>query len=150
MKEKIRYAFYLLLPIIGGSIIGFLTSSYIDYDSLTKPFLSPPSWLFPVMWSIIYVLLGISYFLFRKNTYDEDTVLIYYIQLIVNYLWSIIFFVFKFRLLAIFWILLLDVLVIMLMININKYNKKSTYLLVPYIIWNIFATYLTVGIFLLN
>ena len=150
MKEKLKYAFYLLLPVIGGGIIGFLTNSFIDYNELVKPYLSPPSWLFPVAWTVIYILMGISYFLFRKKTYDEDTVLIYYIQLIVNYLWSIIFFVFKFRLLAIFWIILLDVLVIMLMVNMYRYKKKSTYLLVPYIIWTIFATYLTVGIYLLN
>lgn len=150
MNNKIKYAFYLLLPIISGSIIGFLTNDYIDYNSLVRPPFSPPSWLFPVMWSIIYILMGISYFLFRKKFYNEDTSINYYTQLVVNLLWSVIFFVFKFRLLAIFWIILLDVLVILLMNNYKKFEKKSTYLLVPYAIWIIFATYLTIGIYFLN
>lgn len=150
MKNKIRYAFYLFLPLICGSIVGFLTNDFIDYNSLVKPPLAPPSILFPIMWSIIYILMGISYFLFKKKYYDEDTSISYYVQLIVNLLWTIIFFVFKLRLLAIFWIILLDVLVILLMINYKKYEKKSTYLLVPYLIWILFATYLTIGIYFLN
>ena len=64
MKEKIKYAFYLLLPIIGGSLIGFLINDYIDYKELVKPPLAPPSIFFPIAWTIIYILLGISYFLY--------------------------------------------------------------------------------------
>ena len=150
MKEKIRYAFYLLLPIIGGSIIGFLIKDYIDYKELIKPPLSPPSIFFPIAWTIIYILLGISYFIYRKNNYNKKTIRIYYIQLFFNFLWSIIFFIFKLRFISIIWILILDILLILLMKSFYKEQKISTYLLIPYILWIIFATYLNIGIYLLN
>ena len=148
MNEKIKNAFYLLLPIILGSIVGFFISNYIDYTELVKPPAAPPKILFPIMWSIIYILMGISYYLYRKNS-DEKNIL-YYVQLIVNLLWSIIFFVFKFRLLAIFWIILLDILVYLLIVRFKRVNKVSAYLNIPYLLWCLFATYLTIGIYILN
>ena len=92
--------------------------------------------------------MGISYYLYRKNS-DEKNIL-YYVQLIVNLLWSIIFFVFKFRLLAIFWIILLDILVYLLIVRFKRVNKVSAYLNIPYLLWCLFATYLTIGIYILN
>ena len=140
----------MFLPIIGGSLIGFITSKSIDYSNLIKPPLAPSKILFPIAWSIIYLLLGISYYLYKKENSDKTIDIVYYIGLIVNYLWTFIFFVFKLRLLAIFWIILLDILVILLAILYYKYEKKSTLLLIPYILWIIFATYLTTGIYILN
>lgn len=150
MKEKLKYAFYLLLPLIGGSIIGFLTKDYIDYKELVKPPLAPSSILFPIAWTIIYILLGISYFLYRKKDSNHDTILLYYIQLIFNFLWSIIFFILKQRLLSVFWILTLDILVVILFISYLKRNKPSAYLIIPYLLWLAFATYLNIGIYILN
>ncbi len=148
MLKKI---FYLFFPIVIGSVIGFIINKYIDYSTLVKPPLSPPKLLFPIMWSIIYLLLGISYYLYKKNSIDNKKInYIYYIQLIVNYLWSIIFFVWKLRFVAIIWIIILLILVINLYrLYYSKY-KISSYLLIPYIIWNVFATYLTIGIYILN
>lgn len=148
MLKKI---FYLFFPIMIGSIIGFVINKYIDYSILIKPPLSPPKLLFPIMWSIIYLLLGISYYLYKKNSIDNKKInYIYYIQLIVNYLWSFIFFVWKLRFVAIIWIIILLILVINLYrLYYSKY-KISAYLLIPYIIWTMFATYLTIGIYILN
>lgn len=148
MLKKI---FYLFFPIMIGSIIGFVINKYIDYSILIKPPLSPPKLLFPIMWSIIYLLLGISYYLYKKNSIDNKKInYIYYIQLIVNYLWSFIFFVWKLRFVAIIWIIILLILVIDLYrLYYSKY-KISAYLLIPYIIWTMFATYLTIGIYILN
>ena len=87
---------------------------------------------------------------YKKRNNDKTVDIVYYIGLIVNYLWTFIFFVFKLRLLAIFWIILLDILVILLAILYYKYEKKSALLLIPYILWIIFATYLTTGIYVLN
>ncbi len=150
MKDKIKALFHLFLPIIGGSLIGFITNKSIDYSNLIKPPLTPPKILYPIAWSIIYLLLGISYYLYKKRNNDKTVDIVYYIGLIVNYLWTFIFFVFKLRLLAIFWIILLDILVILLAILYYKYEKKSALLLIPYILWIIFATYLTTGIYVLN
>ena len=148
MKEKIKNAYYLLLPIILGGLVGFIINNFIDYPILNKPPLAPPKILFPIMWSIIYILMGISYYLYRKKTDQENT--LYYTQLIVNLLWSIIFFVFKLRLLSIFWIVLLDILVYLLIVKFKKVNSTSAYLNIPYLVWCLFATYLTIGIYILN
>ena len=66
----IKSIFYIFLPIILGSVVGFLISGYMDYETLIKPFLAPPKILFPIAWSIIYLLMGISYYIFRKNDCD--------------------------------------------------------------------------------
>ena len=147
---KVKNLFYLFFPIILGSLVGFIINGYIDYNSLIKPVLAPPSWIFPVMWSIIYLLMGISYYIYRKD--DEDTIvsIIYYIQLFVNLLWSIIFFVFKFRLFACIWIVLLDVFVLFMIYLFWNKKRLSAYLNIPYMLWILFATYLTIGIYLLN
>lgn len=144
--------FRIFLPLVVGGIVGFIMSSFIDYNVLNKPPLSPPGWVFPVAWSIIYLLMGISYYLFRKNVdYNINRErLVYYLQLGVNALWSIFFFVFKWRLFSIFWILLLMVLVVYLFNLFFRKFKTSAYLLIPYIIWLLFATYLNIGVYVLN
>ncbi len=146
--KKLKNAFYILLPIILGSIIGLATSKYIDYQYLNKPLLSPPKILFPIMWSIIYILLGISYYLYKKKT--DKTSYVYYVGLFVNLMWTILFFVFKLRFVSIIWILLLDILVYLILKEFKKVNKISFYLNIPYFIWCLFATYLTIGIYILN
>jgi len=151
MKNIIKNIFYLFLPIILGSIVGFLISDYIDYTTLIKPPLAPPKILFPIAWSIIYLLMGISYYILKTNsTYSEREDFIYYLQLFVNLLWSIIFFIFKARLLASIWIIILDILVIYMIYLFYKKIKVSAYLNIPYFLWILFATYLTIGIYILN
>ena len=151
MKKITTSLFYLFLPIVLGSIVGFLISGSIDYTSLNQPPLAPPKIFFPIAWSIIYLLMGISYFLFRReNEYAVVEPVVYYLQLFVNLLWSIIFFVWKWRFFAILWILLLDFLVIFLLYLFFKKKKISAYLNIFYLLWILFATYLTIGIYLLN
>ena len=146
-----RNLFYLFFPIVIGSLVGWFISGYIDYTTLVKPPFAPPKILFPIAWTIIYLLLGISYFLLNKNSnVDKKERRIYYLQLIVNYLWSFIFFVFKLRLLAFFWIILLDILVYYMVYLFYQKYKLSAYLNIIYLIWITFATYLTLGIYLLN
>lgn len=151
MKNILKNLFYLLLPILIGILVSFLIKNSIDYASLAKPLLAPPSILFPIVWSIIYIIMGISYYLLNKNNYvDIDTKKVYYAQLIVNALWSVIFFLFKLRLLSCFWIILLDILVIVMIYKFYNINKISSYLNILYLIWCLFATYLTIGIYVLN
>ena len=143
--------FYLFFPLICGSIIGLLTSSFIDYNTLIKPPLSPPGYIFGIVWPILYLLMGISYYLLKKDNYDtQKESIIYYSQLFVNLLWSIFFFVLKWRLFTVFWTILLLGLVIYMIILFFKKNKVSVYLNIPYLIWLIFATYLSIGVYILN
>ena len=142
---------YILTPIIGGSIVGLIINKSIDYNYLVNPPLSPPSYLFPIVWSILYLLIGTSYYIYRKNNNDDSlTIRLYYIQLILNYLWSIIFFTLKLRTLAVIWIIILAITIIYLMIRFYKEEITSFYLFIPYILWVLFATYLNIGIVVLN
>ena len=150
MKMILRNIFYLFFPLLIGSIVGILISPNIDYNNLNLPLLSPPNIVFPIVWSILYLLMGISYFLFKKNDSFNTISIIYYIQLFVNAMWSIIFFLWNLKFFAIIWILLLDILVILLIYLFFKKNKISAYLNIPYLLWILFATYLTIGIYILN
>ncbi len=142
---------YILTPLIGGSIVGLIINKSIDYNYLVNPPLSPPSYLFPIVWNVLYLLIGISYYIYRKNNNDNHlTIKLYYIQLILNYLWSIIFFTLKLRTLAVIWIIVLAITVIYLMIRFYKEERTSFYLFIPYILWILFATYLNIGIVVLN
>jgi len=149
---NIKKLFYLFLPLLSGSIIGLIISNYIDYDLLIKPPLSPPGYIFPIVWSILYILMGISYLLFKnkypENTHKEDK--IYYFQLITNLLWSIFFFILKWYFFTILWTILLVLLVIYMIYLFYQKNKLSAYLNIPYLLWLLFATYLTIGVFILN
>ena len=105
----------IAIPLIVGGIIGAITSKYMDYQMLEKPFLAPPGFIFPIVWTFLYVLMGISYGILKSNGLLDDTAsFVYYLQLGINALWSIFFFVLEWSLFAFFWILLLFVTVILL------------------------------------
>jgi len=149
-KFKI-YLKSILIPVIVGGIVGFIISGYIDYNTLVQPPLAPPSIAFPIVWSVLYVLMGVSYGILASNSLVDTKInSIYYLQLFVNALWSIFFFVFKWRFFAFLWILLLLVLVIIMIIRFYNKNKLAGLLQIPYLLWVGFATYLNFGIYLLN
>lgn len=149
-KIKI-YAKSILIPVIIGGVIGLIISSSIDYNSLQKPPLSPTSILFPIVWTILYVLMGISYGILDSKSLIEPKInFIYYLQLFVNATWSLIFFTLKWRLFAFIWIIILDILVGVMIIDFFKKNKTAGLLQIPYLLWIIFASYLNLGVYLLN
>ena len=150
MKIKI-YIKDILVPVIIGGVVGLIISGSIDYNSLQKPPLAPPSIVFPIVWTIIYIIMGISYGMLKnENLVDSKTKWIYYIQLLINALWPIIFFTLKARFFAFIWIILLDILVITMIIDFYKKKKVAGILQIPYLLWSLFATYLNLGIYLLN
>ena len=150
MKIKIYFE-AILFPLIIGGLVGLITANFIDYNYLTKPFFSPPGYLFPIVWSILYVLMGISYGRLKNLDLNDSKIeLIYYIQLLVNALWSIFFFVLKWRLFSFFWILLLLILVIIMIYRFYQKDKLAGLLQLPYLIWILFASYLNLSIYLLN
>ena len=149
--KLLKNLFYIFFPLIIGITISLLTRGNFNLNELKQPPLAPPSILFPIVWTILYLLIGISYYLYKKNTYTHNPeIIIYYTQLLVNALWSIIFFTLKLRFFSIIWILALVILIYTLITLFNQKYKPSAYLLIPYLIWCIFATYLNIGIYLLN
>lgn len=151
MKKVISSLFYLFFPLIVGGIVAFVIKDSIDYSLLVKPVLAPPKILFPIAWTIIYFLMGLSYYFYKKDNSDFGIIdILYYVQLFVNAFWSIIFFLWKARFAAVLWIVLLDVLVLFLVYFFLQKKKISAILNIPYLLWILFATYLTIGIYVLN
>lgn len=149
-KIKI-FAKSILIPVIVGGAVGAITSNAINYNDLIQPFFAPPSIIFPIVWTILYVLMGISYgILENKGLIDSQINSIYYLQLTVNALWTFIFFVFKWRFFAFIWILILDALVIDMVIKFYKKDKIAGLLQIPYLVWISFATILNLAVYILN
>ena len=151
MNKLKVYIKSIILPLAVGGIIGLITSSSIDYNNLQKPPLAPPGYLFPIIWTILFALMGISYGILKnKKLVDEKINPIYYLQLVVNALWSIFFFTFKWRLFSFIWIILLDVLIFIMIIRFFNKDKLAGLLQLPYLLWAIFASYLNLAIYFLN
>ena len=151
MENLKVYIKSILVPVIIGGIVGLIISGSMDYNSLEKPFLSPPSIVFPIVWTILYILMGASYGILKsKNLVDDEISAIYYLQLFVNALWPIAFFILKWRFFAFLWIIFLIVLVIYMVIKFYQKNKLAGLLQMPYLIWTLFAAYLNLFVYLLN
>lgn len=151
MNKFFTYLKAIIIPVAVGGVVGFITSKFMDYDMLQKPFLSPPSIIFPIVWTILYVLMGVSYGrLKEKSLVNENIRFIYYLQLAVNAFWPIFFFVLKWRLFAFIWIVLLAILVLTMVIKFYNKEKIAGLLQIPYFVWVLFASYLNLAIYLLN
>ena len=151
LKDKWVWIKSIFIPVILGGIVALLISGSMDYNDLNRPPLSPPGFIFGIVWTVLYILMGVSYgIIASKDLVDKNINIIYYLQLFVNLLWPIAFFIFKWRLFAFIWLLLLIILVIKMIIDFYKKNKLSAYLQIPYLLWCIFAAYLNLGVYLLN
>ena len=141
----------ILIPVIVGGVVGLLISQFMDYEMLKKPPFAPPGFIFPIVWTILYILMGVSYGILKTNNKVDDEInLIYYLQLGVNALWSIFFFIFKWRLFSFIWIILLAILVFIMIIKFYNKNKVAGLLQIPYLLWVLFASYLNLGFYILN
>ena len=125
---------FILIPLSLGSLVGLLTVPNSNIDSILPP------WIFPIVWTILYILMGISSYIIYEETKEISK--IYIGQLIVNLLWSFIFFKFKLFKLAFIWILLLILLVIIMIRDFISKNKTAGLLQIPYLIWLVIAAIL--------
>jgi len=134
---KINYkklSIFILIPLVLGTIVGLLTTTNSNIDSVIPP------WIFPVVWTILYILMGISSYIIYEETNEISK--IYIIQLIFNLLWSFVFFKFKLFTVAFIWILILILLVIIMIKEFLSKNKLAGYLQIPYLIWLFIAAIL--------
>ncbi len=135
MKNNLKTLIkFILIPIALGSLVGVLTVPNSNIESII------PSWVFPVVWTILYTLMGISAYLIYKK--EKDVPMIYTIQLIFNLLWSFVFFEFKLFTLAFIWILFLIILVIIMIKKFLSIDKTAGLLQIPYLLWLFVAAYL--------
>ena len=157
MWKKIKpYVVSVLIALAVGGLSAWLTMDSMDiYSSINQPALAPPAWLFPVVWGILFVLMGISAALVYTDKYASpkekaSALKVYAIQLIVNFFWSLIFFNLRNYLFAFIWLILLWVLILIMIVKFYKIRPVSGLLQIPYLLWVTFAGYLNVMIFLLN
>lgn len=142
----------ILIPLSIGLIGSIFSNSQMQYSDFIKPDISPPAYVFPIVWTILYILMGISSYIVwnADDSKKYRAIKVYIIQLLVNGFWTLIFFNLNNYLLAFFWIILLIILVINMIIKFYQINKTSAYLQVPYLLWLIFAAYLNLSIYFLN
>lgn len=158
MRKAIVFISMLLLPFCVGLVAGALTQNAQEaFGMYNKPPLSPPAWLFPVAWTILYILMGIASYLVYVNTSSSETVgtkilalLFYAVQLFFNFLWSLVFFRLEEYWVAFVWLLILWVLVFIMMILYRKISALAFWLTIPYLGWLTFAAYLNLGVAMLN
>lgn len=154
-KSKIKpYAVSILLTLAVGGLSGFLTSMGMDsFDALTKPPLTPSSFLFPIVWTVLFILMGVGaarIFMTEPTAARNRALIVYVVQLAVNFFWSIIFFNLQAYAFAFFWLILLWVLILTMIYLFCKIDKPAALLQIPYAIWVTFAGYLNLMIWLMN
>ena len=154
LKNKFLSFFLFFILTYSASFIGGLaTVSYKEpwYSSLIKTNFNPPDWIFAPVWTILYLLMTIAIWIFwHSKNKNLDTVYIYFIHLVFNTTWSIVFFVFHNIFLALINLIILIVLIIIIMARFKRVNLKSYYLMFPYLLWCCYALILNLSLFILN
>ena len=142
----------LAVPLAVGGLSALLTKDSMEtFDSLNKPALSPPGWLFPVVWTVLFVLMGLAcYLVVTSGRSNRVTLMLYGVQLFFNLLWSLIFFRAGAYLAAFIWLILLWLLISATTVLFYRISKPAGLLMLPYLLWVTFAGYLNLSIYLLN
>ena len=152
-KKILKVGLFIAIPLLIGGLSSLITMGNMQlFDSINKPPLAPPKWLFPVAWTILYIMMGIaSYFLYKADSEEgREALVLYGIQLFFNFWWSIIFFNLKAYWFAAIWLFTMWIIILILLIKSKKIDVRSFWLLLPYFLWTTFAFYLNVGIAILN
>ena len=155
MKKFKSYFVFIVISVLTGLLSALFTMNNMNiYSEIAVPVYAPPAILFPIVWTILYILMGISAGLVFNSDAEinakRSSLTTFFLSLLVNFFWSIIFFNVRNFILAFVWIVLLWVLILVTIIKYYKINKAAAFLQIPYLLWVTFATVLTFGILLLN
>lgn len=144
----------LLIPLAVGTASGIVSQAGEMYGAMIKPEGSPSAWVFPVVWTVLFALMGISSFLIYNSDASEKSKMsaltVYAVQLAVNFMWPIFFFRMGAYLFSFIWLILLWALVLIMILKFYKINRTAAFLQLPYILWLTFAGYLNLSVYLLN
>ena len=154
-KKTKQFLICIAIPLVVGGLSALITRGSMDtFETINKPLLSPPGWLFPVVWTVLFILMGIASYLVlvlgKPQMEINRALLIYGIQLIFNFFWSIFFFNFSLYLFSFIWLVLLWLLILATTVLFYRISKPAGYLMIPYLLWVTFAGYLNFQIYLLN
>lgn len=155
MKRSLKTLLILLaVPLAVGGLASLLSGGMADFATMNQPPLSPPAWVFPVVWTILYLLMGYASYRIVASPADamqkRQALVFYGLQLLANFLWPILFFRLDAYLAAFVLLLVLWVLIAVTMWKFYKIDEKAGDLLLPYLLWVTFAGYLNLGVYLLN
>ncbi len=149
----------IALPVVVGLIASALTGDAMtSFGELNQPPLAPPAWLFPVAWTILYILMGVaSYLIYRlkprtkkEKMLRKAELIVYFVQLVFNFFWTLFFFKWEFRFFAFGWLIVMWAMILALIVMAFRNQKAAAWCLVPYILWCTFAAYLNIMIAVLN
>lgn len=152
MSKKLKTKIVFILISLGvGGLSALLTRNSMNiFDTVTKPPLAPPPTVFPIVWTILYILMGIGAARVYLKEPASGAIKLFGINLAVNFFWSIIFFNMRAFGFAFVWLILLLAVVVLMTLKFSKFDKLAAYLQIPYIVWLLFAGYLNLYIFLAN
>lgn len=158
-KKIIRLILLIALPIFVGLASAAITGDFImKYGELILPKFAPPSWVFPIAWTILYILMGLgSYFLWsaqpetdQQASSKKAALTLYFVQLAFNFAWSLFFFTGEVYVFSFIWLIIMWLMIIAMVVKTSHVCKKATALFVPYLLWCTFAAYLNVMVAILN
>lgn len=156
MYSKVQWKAFiacLLIPLAVGALSAFLTRNSMNiYELIQQPPLAPPSWLFPIVWTLLYILMGISSYLISTaySEYKNEALILYGLQLILNFIWPLIFFLGQNYLIAFVVLIILWYVVLKMIQAFAEIRPLAAKLQIPYLIWLTFAGYLNLMIYFLN
>lgn len=155
LQMKLQWKSFIIaiaIPLAAGGLSALLTQGNRDlFQLVNKPPLTPPGWVFPIVWTVLYILMGIaSYLIYIKKPISNRPCIFYFTQLCFNFLWSFFFFNQQWYLFSFLWLAALWILILFTFAEFYCISKVSGYLLIPYLVWVILAGYLNLGICLLN
>ncbi len=156
MKPVLKLIISIAIPLAVGAIAGAFTASSVDgwFTTINKPSFNPPNWIFAPVWTTLYIMMGIAFFLVWKSNESVEekrpAIVFYFAQLLLNFLWSFIFFYAQEPGWAVVDIIALWLMILVTIIYFARISKVAAWLLVPYICWVSFATVLNFAIWKLN
>lgn len=156
MSNYLKFLISIIIPLVIGGISGGFTVSAINgwYATINKPWFNPPNWIFGPVWTSLYVMMGIAFYLIWKSdaatALKNKAITLFFIQLTVNFLWSIIFFYFQQPGWAFIDIVIMWVMILLTIFSFGKISAAASWLMVPYICWVSFAAVLNFAIWKLN
>ncbi len=154
-KKWIQYGGWIFITVAIGGLSGYLTRDGVELynQTIQQPPLSPPSIVFPIVWGILYILMGISaarIYMSQPSDTRTKAMVLYVVQLVMNFFWSIIFFNLQKFGIASLWLVILWSLILAMILVFRKIDVIASRLQIPYLLWVTFAAYLNLGVWLLN
>ena len=140
------------VPLLVGGLAGLLIRDGVQaYAAFNKPMLSPPAVLFPIVWTILYIFMGVAaYIVWAEGKMPRNALIVYAVQLAFNFIWPLLFFNAQVYAAAFFWLIALWVLVVLTTALFFRENRTSGFLMLPYLLWLTFAAYLNYAVWMLN